>query len=395
MGASVTSEGMRASFDRGKSASGVRDLWREKRIGLEICSPLRETRDSWEAPIAATRSVSRIAGYKKRNGGVRKLVFVFGVAALLLAIGAYSLIGPGLRQAAVEHRYELVDYWSETDEGSSLRDPFAIAVDNRTGNVFVTDSKNQRVVVFDDTGAFLRAFGSAGDGPGQFQRPTGVAIGPEGAVYVADAFQDRIQKFDDEGNFVGQWGEHGKDDDEFDGPHGLAVDGQGRVYVADFVNKGVKRFNADGEFSGAVGRSGQWGAGALDYPTDVAVAASGRLLVADAYNYRIQAFDSEGEHQANWGRHLLWLVPRPAGGSRGFTVPSGVALDAENGLIHVADSGNRRLVMLDAHGRFVNEWALRDPSDQYSPSMVAVSPDGSRIYATDIANDRVIVLEVR
>lgn len=234
-----------------------------------------------------------------------------------------------------------------------------------------------------------------GDGPGEFRRPTGVAVSPDGTVHVADAFQDRVQSFDKEGNFIGQWGEHGKNHDQFDGPHGLAADGQGRVYVTDFVNKAVKRFDSDGEFRGTIGRSGQWGRGSLDYPTDVAVATSGRLLVADAYNYRIQAFDADGEHQASWGRHLLWLVPRPAGGTRGFTVPSGVAFDAENRLIHVADSGNHRLVMLDADGRFVTEWVLSDRAEQYSPTMVAVSPDGSRVYATDIANDRVIVLEVQ
>lgn len=335
------------------------------------------------------KSVSEV---HTRKGGVWKPV---AGGVLILAICMYFLVEPRLRQAERGHRYELVDYWSETGKGLSLQDPFAIAVDSRTGKVFVTDSKNQRVVVFDPMGKFLDAFGDEGDGPGQFHRPTGVAVGPDGVVYVADAFQDRIQKFDEDGDFIGQWGDYGKNDGQFDGPHGLAVDGHNRVYVADFANKVIQRFDTDGRFLGTIGRPGHWRRGSLDYPTDVAVTVSGRSLVADAYNYRVQSFDANGRHQASWGRHLLWLIPRPAGGTRGFNVPSSVAIDAENELIHVADSGNHRLVMLDVDGQFVAEWTLPDLTEQYSPAMVAVSPDGSRAYATDIAHNRVIVLEVQ
>ena len=78
----------------------------------------------------------------------------------------------------------------------------------------------------------------------------------------------------------------------------------------------------------------------------------------------------------------------------GFKVPTGVAFDAVNQLIHVADSGNHRVVMLDADGAFITEWLLRDADPYYSPTMVAVSPDGERVYATDTAGDRIIVLNV-
>lgn len=105
--------------------------------------------------------------------------------------------------------------------------------------------------------------------------------------------------------------------------------------------------------------------------------------VADAYNHRIQQFDRKGTHQASWGWHLFWLVPRPASGRDGLHALTGVAFDPVHQLIHVADSANRRVVMLDAHGAFIADWALPETSERYSPTMLAASSDGDRVYVTD------------
>ena len=69
--------------------------------------------------------------------------------------------------------------------------PSNVAVD-KEGNVYVTDTFNDRVEIFDADGGFIRTFGSAGDGPGHFQRPKGIAIDPDGHIWVVDAAQDRV-----------------------------------------------------------------------------------------------------------------------------------------------------------------------------------------------------------
>jgi len=318
--------------------------------------------------------------------------------ALTLVVGlpfiAYLLFGWGLNISDRVASYQRVESWTQAN-GIPFNDPFAIAVDPRNGNVCVTDARNQGVVVFDGDGTFLRQFGSEGNGPGEFERPTGIAVGSDGSIYVADYDLDRIQKFDDTGRFILEWGTSGSGPRRFQAPNGLAVDADGNVYVADFQNKVVKGFTDEGEPIGTVGEPGQWGAGKLDYPTDVAALPDGGVFVADAYNHRLQHFGRGGEHQASWGWHLFWLVPRPASGRDGFDVPTSVALDPAHRLIHVADSANHRVVMLDADGAFVADWALPEPGKQYSPTMVAVSPDGKHVYATDTAKNRVIVLEVQ
>ena len=55
-----------------------------------------------------------------------------------------------------------------------------------SGNIYIADSQNHRIQVFDAQGRFLRQWGREGTAPGQFKEPWGVAVAPNGEVYVAD-----------------------------------------------------------------------------------------------------------------------------------------------------------------------------------------------------------------
>lgn len=326
----------------------------------------------------------------------RRFKWAGSVLLALLAILAagHLVFGWGFEPSPREAVYHLVGYWTEAG-GEPLQQPYAIAVDPRNGGVVVTDAARQRVAVFGPQGEFLFAFGTRGDGPGQFALPSGVAVGPEGFIYVADFIQDRIQKFTPTGEFVLEWGGSGAGERTFNSPNGLATDARGNVYVADFYNKVVKVFGPEGESLRRIGRPGQWRLGALDYPTDVDVAASGRVLVADAFNYRVQRFSAAGEPRAAWGWHVLWWWPRPAGGACGFGEATGVAFGPTTPWLHVADSRNYRVVMLDRRGQFVTDYTLAHRrGGPYAPLQVAVSPDGETVYATDLPHHRVVVLGI-
>lgn len=112
--------------------------------------------------------------------------------------------------------------------GGQLKAPFAVAVDNSGGPsahaVYVYDGGNRRVVKFDSEGGFLTAFGSLGEGPGQFSgTESSVAVGPDGVVHVGDG--ERIQKFTEAGALLGAI-EMGQS------VRGVAVDSAGSIYVA-------------------------------------------------------------------------------------------------------------------------------------------------------------------
>ena len=80
--------------------------------------------------------------------------------------------------------------------------PRGIAIDD--GEIFVTDTGNERVQVFASDGTFLRAFGGYGSEPGKLLEPVGIAIGPDGRVYVADSGNARLSIFERDGTPVTQ-----------------------------------------------------------------------------------------------------------------------------------------------------------------------------------------------
>jgi len=87
-----------------------------------------------------------------------------------------------------------------------LNEPADIVVDPANGDVYIADGYgNHRVVVFDKNGRYLRQWGSAGTGPGQFApggggHPHCVVFDKHFLLYVCDRANDRIQVFDKFGN---------------------------------------------------------------------------------------------------------------------------------------------------------------------------------------------------
>lgn len=131
-----------------------------------------------------------------------------------------------------------------------------IAVDQADGAVYVVDMGNHRIQKFDtSTNVLPQLIGKWGGGlgaghassaraqePGQFRSPWGVAVDGNGDVFVSDTGNQRIQKFDREGNFVTQWGGFGNADGHFNFPYGIVVDTRGHVFVVDSGNMRVQHF---------------------------------------------------------------------------------------------------------------------------------------------------------
>ena len=119
--------------------------------------------------------------------------------------------------------------------------PTNVAVD-ALGRLYVADTLNFRVQVFDEHGAFVRMFGTLGDAPGTFNRPKGIAVDSEGHIYVADTAFDNFQIFDSEGQLLLFVGHGGADSGQFLLPAGLFIDERDQIFVADQGNSRVQVF---------------------------------------------------------------------------------------------------------------------------------------------------------
>ena len=133
-----------------------------------------------------------------------------------------------------EHKHEL------TTPGDFAK-PTGVAVDAE-GNLYVCDTLNNRIEVFDAEGKFISTFGKAGDGPGYFARPKGVAIDSDGHIWVADGMQDRVQVFNQEWQLLISFGGHGLLPGMFQGLTGIATDKNNRVFTSEIFPGRVQQF---------------------------------------------------------------------------------------------------------------------------------------------------------
>jgi len=168
--------------------------------------------------------------------------------------------------------------------------------------LLVADAQRHRVAAFDFQGRFLSAFGKRGTEPGAFNFPTHITVAPatvNGApsdlrVYVTDSMNFRIQVFDTDGTLRQVIGSAGDSSGHFSRPKGIAVDASGHLYVVDALFDNVQVFDREGRFLMDWGSAGS-APGEFWLPAGITVDPGGRILVADAYNGRIQQFKYIGQ----------------------------------------------------------------------------------------------------
>jgi DNA-binding beta-propeller fold protein YncE len=214
------------------------------------------------------------------------------------------------------------------------------------GSVYVTDTWNHRIQKFTAEGKAIKMWGQYGqpvpDDPATkdfFWGPRGVAVDGNGHVYVADTGNKRIAVFDSDGNFITDFGGAGFDPGQFDEPVGVAVADDGTVYVTDTWNQRIQSFvpNEDGTsfLPAAQWDVNAWFGQSLDNKPFIAVDAQGNVFVTDPEGYRVIEFTSTGQFVRTWGDFGV--------GADEIGLAAGVTVDP-TGSVWVTDAGNNRIL---------------------------------------------------
>jgi predicted membrane-bound mannosyltransferase/DNA-binding beta-propeller fold protein YncE len=264
------------------------------------------------------------------------------------------------------------------------------------GTFYVADSRNHRILHLDEQGNTLHEWGSYADGvntpagPGTFNEPWGVAVGPDGSVYVSDTWNHRVQRFTADGRFLTTWGTFGQGEtpESFYGPRGLAVDAKGRVYVTDTGNKRVVVFDANGNFLTQFGSAG-FGPGEFDEPVGIAIDRNGVVYVADTWNQRIQVFlPVDVENILTFIPHMQWDVY----GWFGQSLDNKPFIAVDNNLhVFITDPEGFRVIEFDREGEVVRTWGeYGNTQTSFGlASGIAADADGN-IWVTDGAFNRIL-----
>lgn len=333
---------------------------------------------------------------------VLALALIALIVYLLYFLGRPESLSNAEAKQGVQPIWEV--YGPGTGETPLFSRPMGVAV-GKGGRVYVTDSQNNRVCVFDSSGRFLFEFGAFGVAkplpgaknsyqPGSLNFPVGIDTDEEGNVYVASFRNDSIEVFDADGKPLRRFPDPGtvvgKGSSGQDGT-GIAVTDvavfEDRIYATDQYQ--VFAFTLEGDLITQWGRPGFQPAG-LDHPNGLSVGKDGTVYVSDSNHARVTAFSPEGEALWNFGS-----PPRSASTTETtdaqepvIELPRGLAV-ASDGSILVADAFRFGIVRLSSEGDFVSAYGERGVEPGQFNFLNDVEVYRSFLVVADKENNRV------
>ena len=308
----------------------------------------------------------------KKNRGLVIFGVVVGVVIALALFGKLRQ-GPPIKllPITVEAKFAVGAH-----AAGPLASPRGIAV-NQSGEVFVADLGNHRIVKFGPDGKVMDVWGKAGNAAGEFKEPSGLAVGAQGEVYVADTWNGRIQKFSGKGEY---YGEIAAKTGNFYSPRNVAVDSKSFLYIADTGNSCVKKFDADANL---VKRWGEYGNGRERFQETfgIWIGPDDQVYVGDAGNRRIKVFTSDGKYIRDI---------RVKGWQYGVGWPM-LAVD-KNGNVYATDIQHNLVWIYDREGKYVGSWGNKPGKEIFvSPLGIAVGPQGS-VYVSNMNKGEIVKL---
>lgn len=328
------------------------------------------------------------SGSSPRQTKMKKKLIIIALVVVIILISVFLYLfltrNPMLRELPVFSRTQepVYLYSLEGPFDDPMDMPLGVAVDE-SGNVFVTDSTKNRVLVFDANGSFVFSFGTLGEAAGKLGYPYGVDVYQD-RVYVAEVENARVQVFSAAGDFL-EVLITGSSLPEIGGfqPAGLAVSRKtGDVYITDTIGHRVIVLDSKGKLKFTVGRPGN-GAGELAYPNGVALDEKGNIYVADSNNARVQVFSPDGQK-------VIRSFDGETRGEGKFSLPRSVSV-GPRGNLWVTDTLNHRFSMYDGEKLVFSIGELgMDEGQLYFPNGVFVDKNG-RIYVTERRVNRISV----
>lgn len=208
-------------------------------------------------------------------------------------------------------RFQVVQGWEKLPPGYQHQDVDGVAVDSRD-RVYLMTRRDARVIVYEQDGSFVASWGEGIFTP----RTHGIAVGPDDMVYTVDDGDHTVRKFTPDGKQVMMIGTPGKATDTgydgktiasikrggppFNRPTDVAVAPDGEIYVCDgYGNARVHRFTAEGKLLQSWGEPGN-GPGEFHLPHGIGVSPDKRVFVTDRENDRLQIFSRDGKFLDMW-----------------------------------------------------------------------------------------------
>jgi streptogramin lyase len=251
------------------------------------------SREEWEATIQRMVTYGAVIPPDQRTTLVQYLVTNYGPGG-----------GGGDAAAAANANYEVDMEWAQLPPGTEWDGSTSSVAADGQGNVVVLVRTAPFFRVFTREGEFVRAWG---DDPELFDTAHSIMFDQMGNLWATDSTGHVVYKFDPgNGELLMTLGVKGETRDNtsyegFDGPNAVAITPIGDIFISDgYQNSRIVQLARHGEpvriVSGEMGD----GPGQLSLPHGVVVDSGGRIIVGDSGNGRIAVFDAFGRFQESW-----------------------------------------------------------------------------------------------
>lgn len=289
------------------------------------------------------------------------------------------------RSAAIGQNGFAVDYlFSIGAAGDSLgqfNHPRALTI-SADGLIYVADTGNHRVQMFDEKGNFMLYFGGIGGGPQQFDMPSDICTQDGLNIFVADQNNNRIHQLDRKLNQVAIFSANTSLPEEFQFafPQSIAISSQGDQFILEVESNSVLKFNS---FFVPVTRFGsiETGGGVLNQPERITLVGNEFLCATDGQAARLVLFDYFG----NFLRYL---------GETQLSHPVGVTYWREKRLILVTDVDLKEIVAFSLSGDDYPFLPVQKEADSLWESPVDLAIRKNRLYVLDQNKNRILVYRI-
>jgi DNA-binding beta-propeller fold protein YncE len=261
------------------------------------------------AEIKRTKELAKKLRASERRRRKRLLLLLLLILLILLLLLLWYQLNrkeiplPSI-EIAQQERVLPPDFLFFFDGGAAhrMKRPTDVKVNPTNRLVYVTDSFNSRVSVFDEDGNFLYSFDKAGKE--KLERPLYLAFDRQGNVYVTERHNQKIFVFTPEGRFIREFVPKNVDRRHWQ-PNGIWIDENNRVYVTEIELKHhIQVFDNEGNLILDFGESGapnlmRTGIGLFSFPNGI-VTDDKYIFISDSTNRRVQVFTKQGKGVKIW-----------------------------------------------------------------------------------------------
>jgi DNA-binding beta-propeller fold protein YncE len=264
-------------------------------------------------------------------------------------------------------------------EGVFLKSPRGVWVDKAKGDVYVADTLNDLVAVYDSAGLPVFSFGYNRE----LKEPVKAVADATGRIYVLNGIPRAVKIFNYRGEYLNDFPLNVGTKER--NPTALAIDQLGNFYIADANSRQIQVYNPQFRLIREFGKKSD-DDGYFNTVQAIAIDADGTVYVADATATPcIQVFSPEGKFLRGWGAHDA--------GPHNFSLPAGLALDGD-GRVIVVDTMRSTITVFTKEGDFLSRHGGqgRQPGAVSYPTDIA-SNGREKIYVVERLGSRLQVFE--